>query len=216
MPLNPLETGLQYLLTHPERFGEALAQHVWLSTSALIMASLLALPTGMILAHQSRWRHWIIPIFSGLRVLPSLAVLALMIPIIGTGMAPALMALTLLAIPPILINTTLGLSQVNADTIEAAQGLGMSSMEVFNRVAFPLALPAILTGLRTAAVEVVAGATLAALIGGGGFGTFIVNGLSLYNFGLLLVGTIPVAILALLAEIGFGCLERRSKRYEIC
>jgi osmoprotectant transport system permease protein len=213
---NLLQTASEYIASHPDRFSEAVLQHLWLSTAALISATLVALPLGIALSQQTHWQRWLIPLFSGLRVIPSLALLALMIPLLGTGLLPALLALILLAIPSILINTTLGLSQVSAETQEAARGCGMTELEIFSRITFPLALPAILAGLRTATVEVVASATLAALIGGGGLGIFIINGLSLYNFGLLLVGALPIALLALLAELGFGRLEHRITRYRTC
>jgi len=213
---NLFQTALQYVQLHPARFGDALLQHLWLSIAALMTATILALPLGILFSRTDQWRRWMMPVFSGLRVIPSLAILALMIPLLGTGIAPALLALIILAIPPILTNTTLGLAQVNAETQEAARGCGMTESEIFSRITFPLALPSIITGLRTASVEVIASATLAALIGGGGLGVFIINGLSLYNFGLLLVGTLPVALLALLAELGFGQLERRTTRYRAC
>jgi osmoprotectant transport system permease protein len=216
MLIEPLQLASRYVFAHPARFNDALFQHVLLTASALCLAFLLAFPLGILVAHQRDRLRWIIPLFSGLRVIPSLAILALMIPLLGTGFLPALVALVILAMPSILINTTSGLTQVSADVQEAARGMGMTSLEIFNRVTLPLASPSIITGLRTATVEVVASATLAALIGGGGMGIFIINGLSMYNFGLLLVGALPVVIMALLAEMGFGMLERMATRYRAC
>jgi osmoprotectant transport system permease protein len=216
MLLPLLQLANHYIQANPGRFSEALAQHLSLSTTALGLAFLLAFPLGVLLSRHANALRWTAPIFSSLRVIPSLAILALMIPLMGTGFAPALLALVILAIPPILINTALGLSQVSADVREAALGMGMTPMEIFSRVTFPLAWPAIITGLRTATVEVIASATLAALIGGGGLGIFIINGLGMYNLGLLLVGALPVVLLALLAELGFGAVERLTTRYRTC
>jgi len=216
MNLNPIHSAITYFLAHPDTFGAALLSHVSLSATALSIALLLAFPLGVWVSSQSGRMRLLIPLFSSLRVIPSLAILALSIPLLGAGITAALLALILLAIPPILINTASGLSQIDPNIREVALGLGMKPQEIFNRVLLPLALPSILTGVRTATVEVIASATLAALIGAGGLGIFIINGLSMYHFGLLLVGTLPVVMLALLAEIGFSQLEKHVTRYQPC
>lgn len=205
-----------YILTHPARFFGALTTHLWLSTSALLVAGVIAIPLGILSARQASVSGTVMAAAGTLRVIPSLAILALALPFLGTGFAPALIALTVLAGPPILINTFLGFRQVPAELLEAARGMGMDFWDVLLRVEFPVALPAILTGLRTAAVEVVAGATLAAFIGGGGLGAFIISGLSLYDFRLLLVGAIPVALLAVLIEVVAALLVRTSLREQPC
>jgi osmoprotectant transport system permease protein len=142
------------------------------------------------------------------RVIPSLAVLALMLPVLGIGFWPAMVALVLLAIPPIVINTDLGLRGVPASVTEAARGLGMSSRQVRRRVEWPLALPVVFAGIRMAAVEVIASATLAAFIGGGGLGEYIVNGLASGDTLQLLEGALAVGALALGAEASLGWAER--------
>ena len=216
MPFKLLQSAIDYVQANPERFNDALTQHFQLSVSAIGIAVLLAFPLGVLWYRNSLFLSVGMPLLSGFRVIPGLAVLALMIPLLGTGQKPALLALVILAVPPILMNTVLGLSQASPEMEEAALGLGMRQWEVFRRVILPLGLPTMITGLRTAVVEVVAGATLAALIGGGGMGVFIINGLSMYNFSLLLVGTLPVAAMALLAEIGLGRLEHQLTRYRVC
>src|SRR4051794_4405889 len=168
MFLEPIASASHYILANPARFNDALIQHLLLSTSSLSLAFLLAFPLGILVARHRDSLRWMVPLFSGLRVIPSLAILAVMLPLMGTGFLPALLALVILAMPPILINTASGLTQVSSDVQEAALGMGMTSMEIFNRVTLPLASPSIITGMRTAAVEVVASATLSALIGGGG------------------------------------------------
>jgi osmoprotectant transport system permease protein len=137
---------------------------------------------------------------SSLRVVPSLAILFLAVPYLGLGFTPALIALAILACPPILINTDAGLRQVDQAITEAARGMGMNDRQVFWRVEVPLALPVVVAGIRTAAVDVFASATLAAFIGGGGLGDFIARGFALFDPPIMLVGAIPVAVLTLSAE----------------
>ena len=143
------------------------------------------------------------------RVVPSLAILALAIPLLGLGFAPALLALVVLALPPIVINTDVGLRAVPAETLEAARGTGMTARQVGRRVRWPLALPVVAVGVRTASVEVIASATLAAFIGGGGLGDYIVGGLQSGNFGELVLGAATVALLALLVDAILGAAQRR-------
>jgi osmoprotectant transport system permease protein len=143
---------------------------------------------------------------------PSLAILTLALPYLGLGFRPALVALALLAIPPIVINTDLGLRSIASSIVEAAQAMGMTPGQVRRRVEWPLALPIVFAGVRTAAVEVIASATLAAFIGGGGLGEYIVNGLANNDAGALLEGGLTVALLALCAEYGLGAVERRLAR----
>jgi osmoprotectant transport system permease protein len=143
------------------------------------------------------------------RVVPSLAVLAIMLPLVGIGFWPALVALTLLAIPPIVLSTDIGLRGVPESVRDAARGLGMTRNQIGARVAWPLALPVVFSGIRTAAVEVVASATLAAFIGGGGLGEYIVNGLAENDRPQLLEGALSVAVLALATQWLLGGVERQ-------
>jgi osmoprotectant transport system permease protein len=132
----------------------------------------------------------------------------LLLPLMGTGFQPSLVALTLLACPPILINTDAGLRGIDPGIVEAGRGIGFTPLRLLRDVQLPLALPVILAGVRTAAVEVIASATLATFIGGGGLGQFIVAGLALSNNSILLVGAIPIAILALVVEALLGRMQR--------
>jgi len=183
--------------------------HIALSLSALAIALLVAIPAGAAVARSPRWREPVLGAFNVARVVPSLAVLALMLPLIGIGFEPALVALVLLALPPIAINTELGLRTVPPALVEAARGLGMSERQVRRRVAWPLALPVVFSGIKTATVEVIASATLAAFIGGGGLGEFIVNGLAAGDTAQLLQGAASVAVLALAADAALALVERR-------
>ena len=138
----------------------------------------------------------------------AIAVLALVMPVLGTGFVPSLFALTLLALPPILINTYTAVRQVEPEVVDAARGMGMTRNEIRRKVELPLALPVIFAGIRTAAVQVISGAVLAAYIGGGGLGDFITAGIAMMALPQLFVGAIPATLLALGTDRLFGALQR--------
>jgi osmoprotectant transport system permease protein len=142
------------------------------------------------------------------RAVPSLAVLVLMFPLFGLGFDSALFALTLVAIPPILINAVVGLRQVSPQILDSAKGMGLSGRQILSGIQVPIAAPIIFAGIRTSAVQVVASATLATFIGGGGLGDYIVEGYQRNSTAIALAGAISVAILAFLTEVGFWGLER--------
>lgn len=204
-----LADAWRYVADDPGRFWEAVAVHARLSATALALAVLIFVPLGVLVARGGRIGPQIVGAVAAVRVVPSLAILFLLIEPLGLGDRPALVALTVLAGPPLVINTDAGLRAVDPAALEAARGLGMNALQVFGRVQLPLALPVIVAGVRTAAVEIIASAALAALIGAGGLGVFITSGLSLLDYRLLLVGAIPVTLMALLTEIGLSRLERR-------
>jgi osmoprotectant transport system permease protein len=204
-----LAEALTYIQTHPQAFWSALSLHLQMSFGAVLIATLLGVPVGLYSRHASRLSQILATLFNTLRVIPGLAVLALMMPLIGTGPWPATLALVLLVFPTIALNTVSGFRQADVETLEAARGLGMKPLEVFFKVEVPLALPVILNGVRIALVEAISAAALAAFIGGGGLGSFIVNGLGMANLALLLVGALPVAALALFSEAIFGLTIRR-------
>jgi len=183
--------------------------HLALAASALAIALLLGLPLGSAIASNDRLRAPAVGAIYVARVVPSLAVLAIMLPLVGIGFWPALIALTLLAVPPIVLATEIGLRGVPEAVRDAARGLGMTPRQAGARVVWPTALPVVFSGIRTAAVEVVASATLAAFIGGGGLGEYIVNGLSENDTPQLLEGAIAVAVLALATQAVLGGVERR-------
>jgi osmoprotectant transport system permease protein len=131
-----------------------------------------------------------------------------MIPIFGLSFQAAAIALTILALPPILINTNVGFQEIDPALREAAAAMGMTPVQILRQVEIPLALPVIMAGIKMATVEVIASATLAAFIGAGGLGSFILLGFSLYENSILLVGAIPVALLALVAELGLSGLQK--------
>jgi osmoprotectant transport system permease protein len=204
-----LADAWHYVATHPQQFATALGVHIAMSASALALAAAIAIPMGLVAARRAGVALAAINAANIGRTLPSLAVLALAMPILGTGFAPSLVALTLIALPPILTNTIAGLIGVEPDIVDAARGMGMTARQILRRVELPLATPVMFAGLRTAAVQVVSGAVLAAFIGGGGLGDFITAGIAMMATPLLLVGAIPVTLLSLGTDFLFGTLERR-------
>ena len=197
-----------YLVGHQAQFLAALWRHVALSASALAIAAAIAVPLGVRLADRHRTALVAINAANIGRTLPSLAVLALVMPILGTGFTPSLFALTLLALPPILINTYTAIRQVDPDIVDAARGMGMTALEIVRKVKLPIALPVISAGVRTAAVQVVSGAVLAAYIGGGGLGDFITAGIAMMALPQLLVGAIPATLLSLGTDALFASVQR--------
>lgn len=152
--------------------------------------------------------------FQVLRIIPSLAILILLIPIMGTGTEPALIALVLLAVPPVLMNTITGLKEVPDFMLETASGVGMTQRQVLWNVKFPLALPLILTGIKTAFLEIIASATLASKIGAGGLGDIIFTGLGLNRTDLLLIGGISVAMLSVSGGLLLEVFDRVILKYK--
>ena len=197
-----------YITSHPDPFFLALREHLLLVGQPLGIGLGLGLPLGLLSARSRLASLLVINSFNTLRVIPSLAVLFVMIPYLGLSFQSAVVALTFLAMPPILISTDVAFRSISPATIEAASAMGMSQRQVLWQIEIPLALPQIVAGIKTATVEVIASASLAAFIGAGGLGSFIVLGFSLYDQTILLVGAIPIAVLALLAEVSLSLAQR--------
>jgi glycine betaine/choline ABC-type transport system substrate-binding protein/ABC-type proline/glycine betaine transport system permease subunit len=183
-------------------------QHLKITFIALFLAIIIAVPLGIFIYHYSAISKPVLYIAGLLQTIPSIALLAFMIPIFGIGVFPAIVALFLYGLLPILRNTTTALFTVDPLLKEVASGLGLTSFQKLRYVELPLAVPTILSGIRTAAVINIGTATLAAFIGAGGLGEFIVTGLALNNTKLILMGAIPAAMLAVLTEIFFEIIER--------
>ncbi|MEQ9669350.1 ABC transporter permease [Coleofasciculus sp. G2-EDA-02] len=204
---------LNYIASHPDKFREALGQHLLLVLVPLTISLVLGLPLGLLSARSRTTSTVLINAVNGLRVIPSLAILFVAIPYLGLSFKSAAVALTLLALPPILISTDVAFRNIEPTIIEAAKGMGMSPGQILQQIEIPLVLPIIIAGIKTATVEVIGSATLAAFIGAGGLGSFIVLGFALYDQSILLVGAIPVAILALVAEVSLSILQRLTSSH---
>lgn len=198
----------QYAASNPDKLLSALGRHLLLVIIPLSIGLAIGLPLGLMSARSRVASTVLINSFNALRVIPSLAILFIAIPYFGLSLQSAVIALTILVLPPILIGTDVAFRSIEPAIREAAFGMGMSSRQVLQQVEIPLALPVIISGIKTATVEVIASATLAAFIGAGGLGSFIVLGFALYDNAILLVGAIPVALLALIAEISLSKLQQ--------
>jgi osmoprotectant transport system permease protein len=199
----------QFLLEKGNELITKIGEHVFISGIALLLGILLAVPIGVLLTRTKRTAAIVIGITSALQTVPSLALLALMIPIFGVGKIPAIIALFIYSLLPILRNTYIGIREVDSNYKDAAKGMGMTSMESIFMVELPIAMPTIMAGIRLAAVYVIAWATLASYIGAGGLGDFIFSGLNNYQPDLIFAGTIPVTLLALVADLLLGLLEKK-------
>jgi osmoprotectant transport system permease protein len=176
-------------------------QHLWLAITALVLAVALGVPLGILAAESAALRGGVVAIAGVGRTVPSLAVLMLLLPWLGVGAAPAIVALALLAIPPIVISVDVAIRGVPFPALDAASGMGMTALQRFARVVVPLALPVSFAGLRTATTETIASATLATFIGAGGLGDEIVRGLQTDDAPLLFAAAALVAGLALSADL---------------
>lgn len=206
--MNVFLEAYTYAMTNWNDLSSAFWQHLWLVFIPLGVGLVAGLPLGLWSARSRLASTVLINSFNALRVIPSIAVLFLAIPYFGLSFQSAAIALTLLVMPPILINTDVAFRTIDPMIREAAYGMGMDDKQVLRQIEVPLALPIVIAGIKTATVEVIASATLAAFIGAGGLGTFIVRGFALYDNAILLVGAIPVAMLALFAEVGLGTIQR--------
>lgn len=195
-------------------YFQSVGEHFRISIIAILISSIIGISFGYLCTKFSKSEKWIVSLFQVLRIIPSLAILILLIPVMGTGFQPAMTALVLLAIPPILMNTITGLQEVPAFMLETAYGIGMTERQVLWRVKFPLASPLILTGIKTAVIEIVASATLAAKIGAGGLGSLIFTGLGLNRTDLLLIGGISVAILSIVSGLLIDLADRYLFKYK--
>src|SRR5918992_5019790 len=185
-------------------------EHVVLSLVSIVIASLVAVPVGLTIGHTRRAESVVIGFANLGRALPSLAVLLIFLPFVGIGDPLAVVAMVALAIPPIVVNSAVGVREVDRDLTEAGRGMGLSELQLLTRVELPIALPVLLTGLRIAAVQVVATLTLGAVVAGGGLGRYIVDGIALRDEGRLVAGALLVALLAVVTERTFGFVERHS------
>ncbi|MBA2557502.1 MAG: ABC transporter permease [Chloroflexi bacterium] len=198
----------------PNGVPTRLLEHVQLSGLSVLVAMAVALPLGLFIGHTARFTLLVVSIANIGRALPSFALLVMALPVVlalglGLGFWPTFVPLVLLAIPPILTNTYVGVRGVDQDLVEAARGMGMRDSQVVLRVELPSALPIIFAGLRIAAVQVVATATLGAVVASGGLGRYIVDGLAQQDVPRLVVGAVLVALLAVGTERALSLLERR-------
>jgi osmoprotectant transport system permease protein len=205
--VNLLQEAIRYLndpfnWTRANGILDLLGQHLRISVVAVLAAMVVGIPVGALLGHTGRGGGFTVALSNVSRAIPTLALLTVFaVTPIGFGPTATTIALALFALPPVLTNTYVGFRGVDRDVVEASRAMGMSEAQVLVRAELPLAVPLLMTGVRTAAVQVVATATLAALVAGGGLGRIITLGFRQQNYGSVLAGAILVAVLAVLTEI---------------
>ena len=195
-----------FMADHAGLLWSKTVEHLALSGAAIGVALAIAVPLGMWLGHLHRGSFLAINIANVGRALPSLAMISIGLAILGLGFANVMVALVVLAVPPILTNAYVSVADVDSEAVASARGMGMRPRQVFASVEFPLALPLLFAGIRTASVYVVATATLAAIAGGGGLGEIIVNQAS-YGLSGVIAASLWVAALALLVDVGLGGVQ---------
>ncbi|KRL97700.1 ABC transporter permease [Liquorilactobacillus satsumensis] len=200
------------MLDFLNEYGSQLIFKTWeqfyTSALALFFGIAVAVPLGVLLTRAPRTAKIVIGIAGMLQTVPSLALLALMIPLFGIGKLPAIVALFIYSLLPILRNTYIGMEKVDPQLKDSVKGMGMTNLQSIRHVEIPIAMPVIMAGIRLSAVYVISWATLASYIGGGGLGDLIFNGLNLFQPDLIIGGTIPVAIMAIVVDFSLGKLEK--------
>lgn len=186
-------------------------EHLQLTFISLFIANLIAIPLGILLTRYKKWAEPIIGVTAVFQTIPSLALLGFMIPFLGIGTFPAIIALTIYGLLPILRNTYTGIIGVTPAAVEAGIGMGMTSLQVLFLVELPMALSVIMAGIRTATVLIIGVATLAALIGAGGLGDLIFRGIAMANSPLILAGALPAAVLAIVFDYALKRLEYKAQ-----
>ena len=200
---------IDYLIKNRSLLELKIGEHFLISIVALMIGTIIAVPIGILITKSPKLSQVVISFCSVLQTIPSLALLAIMVPLFGVGKLPAIIALVIYSLLPILRNTYLGMNSVDKDLIDASKGMGMTWIQIVAHVKVPLALPVIMSGIRLSAVYMVAWATLASYIGAGGLGDFIFMGLNNFNFYAIIAGTVPVTIMALLFDGLLSILERK-------
>jgi osmoprotectant transport system permease protein len=202
-----------YIGSHWEVYKEALKTHFFISASVLFVSTLIGVPTGALCAEKSILSSVVINIFNTLKIIPSLALLLLILPVMGVGFWPALVALVVRSIPTILISSYTGVRQVDSFVLESAVGMGLSPKEIFWKVKLPLAMPFIMTGVRTCAVDVIATTTIAAYIGAGGLGELVMFGINYMNLSVILTGGLTIAVLSLIVDAALFLFQKKFVKF---
>lgn len=205
-----MSTITHFFAENGENLVRLIWEHLYISAISVSLGVLFAVPIGIWLTRiNDRVADLVISFVSILQSLPSLALLTLMIPLIGVGQVPAIVALFIYSLMPIMRNTYTGIQSVDEGMVDAAKGMGMTTIQLLQKVELPQAAPIIMAGVRLSTTYVIAWTTLASFIGAGGLGDFIFNGLNLYIPELIIGGTIPVTVIALLADFLLSRLEQK-------
>ncbi len=199
---------LQFVATPANGYLDHSLSYVDLCAASIVLAIAIGVPLGVAVARRPVLAFVAINLSGLMRAVPVIVFLTLALPYLGIGFTPALVALSVLGIPPILLNTYTGIRGIDPVIIDAAKGIGMTPRQIVRRIQAPLVLPVVAAGVRTSAVQIVATATLAAIIGAGGYGEYILAGLYQVDVVQTFAGAVPVAVLALMVELGLGWVQR--------
>lgn len=203
-----LASAHNWSLSDPLSISNRLLEHLQYTVLALAIAAAIAAPVGLYIGHTGRGAFLAINAANAGRSLPTLGLLTLMVTLIGIGVMPTVIALVVLAIPPLLTNIYAGLQAVDPAAVDAAQGMGMRGRQVLFGVRCPMALPIMLSGLRNATLQVVATATVAAYVGLGGLGRYLIDGLALFDYAQVVAGALLVAALAVALDLMLAGVQR--------
>ena len=209
---------LGYLQQYQTQLVGRTLEHLWLVALSIGIAALIGIPAGVLLTRRPALKRWVLGVANTAQTIPSLALFGFLIPlpwIGGVGPRSAIVALVLYALLPIIRNTYTGIVGVDRSVRQAAEAMGMTDWQLLRLVEMPLAARTIMAGLRVATVSGIGIATIAALIGAGGLGEFIFRGIQSVNTGLLLLGAVPAALMALAADFGLGLIEKRLVRGQV-
>ncbi|KGF26246.1 MULTISPECIES: ABC transporter permease [Staphylococcus] len=199
---------MSYLIDNGGILVNKTFEHLYISVVALLLAMIVAIPLGILLSKREKLSKISLTVAGILQTIPTLAILALMIPLFGVGKTTAIIALFIYVLLPILNNTILGVQNIDSNVKEAGRSMGMTNFQLMKDVELPLALPMILSGIRLSSVYVISWAALASYVGAGGLGDLIFNGLALYEPMMIIVGTILVTVLALIVDLILAQIEK--------
>ena len=206
---------LEFVHNHRREIATLTAEHLWLVIVSMVLAILVGVPLGIVLTRRPKWKALILGSTNVIQTIPSLALFGLLLPLPWLGVRAdrlTITALVLYALLPIVRNTYVGITGVDAPVRQAAAAMGMTSREMLWHIELPLAMPVILTGVRVATVITIGVATIAAAIGAGGLGEFIFRGLAMVDTHVILAGAIPAALMALIADFGLGLIQQLVQR----
>lgn len=201
---------IQEIIKRWETIMELTYQHLYLSLVSLAIGVLISVPLGIVLTRFRKWAEPVIGVTAIFQTIPSLALLGFMLPLLGIGALPSIVALTIYALLPILRNTYTGIISVDQAAVDAGRGMGMTTAQRLLKIEFPLALPFIMAGIRTATVLTVGVATLAAFIGAGGLGKLIIRGIQMNDNNIVLAGAVPAALLAIVFDFLLKRMENAA------
>ena len=206
---------MEYFTQYGGEYIRLVIEHLQISLLAIIVSIIMGIVLGIVATRFNKTEKALLFLASHLRIIPSLAVLIFLVPYLGTGLMPTLVALVLLGIPPVLLNTIKGINNVPEYVVEAALGMGYDKRTLFRKIVFPLALSVIFNGIQITTTEVIASTTLAAYIGAGGLGELIMSGVGLMRFDYLWIGGLSVSAISLMAMLMLTGIRRFLRKYEV-